>query len=238
MENIPIRSFSCKDEELPVICGYVAYNYRRDHLNFEAHSPMYNEDFIVGFEQEIEEVSELVDPKSETLLRQTITNRLHATMNGLLPSIDRLGDYVNKSKKELPVTLANFGITSLKRRIKALDAEGVADGLNTVLQNIENHKAILATKGLSDGHIQMMKDAKASVLADKQQQYEITSKRKRIVLDNIEKLNNLYAKMQDILSTGKSIYRYTDKSRLKDYTFTELNRKAKTSATKTESEQQ
>lgn len=237
MENIPIRSYNCKDEELPVICGYVAYNYRRDHLDFETHSPMYNEEFITKFEQEIDEVNELVDPKSETLLKRSITNRLHVSMTGLLPVIDRLGDYVKKSKKELPVTAANFGITNLKKRIKALDAEGVADSLNTVLQNITNHKPILATKGLSDGHIQTLTDAKASILADKQQQYEITSKRKRIVLDNIEKLNDLYAKMQDILSTGKSIYRHTDKSRVKDYTFTELNRKAKTSAAKTESEQ-
>ncbi len=40
------RSYGCKDEELPVICGYAAFSMKRDLADFTAYSPKFDEEYI------------------------------------------------------------------------------------------------------------------------------------------------------------------------------------------------
>jgi len=37
------REYSCKDEELPVICKFTAFSLKRDLADFTAFSPKFNE---------------------------------------------------------------------------------------------------------------------------------------------------------------------------------------------------
>jgi hypothetical protein len=60
------RSYNCKDEELPVVCRYALSCVRRDLSDFTAFSPVFNEDYLNGFQTKINLVDELVSPKIET----------------------------------------------------------------------------------------------------------------------------------------------------------------------------
>jgi len=221
------RIFSCKDEELPVICGLVSLSFRRDRADFEAHSALFNDEFINGYDQLTNEVNELVAPQAESLLKQAITKRMYETMQGLIKPLDYLTDYVNKSDKEFPLTPANFGISGLKLKIRSVDPEAVIDRLNVVIQNIENHKAALMAKGMKEDLLKTFKDAKNEVYNLRLQQKQIISNRQSVVQANIDKLNKVYAQLKNILGTGKALYKGTDPVKLKDYTFSELKRKVK-----------
>ena len=53
MENNSNREFNCKNEELPVICGFVASSLERDLASFETFSPVFNQAYIEGFKTKI-----------------------------------------------------------------------------------------------------------------------------------------------------------------------------------------
>ena len=75
---------------------------------------------------------------------------------------------------------------------------------------------------MTDEKVQLLKSARTSIVADRTQQSEITSRRRIITQDNAGKLNDYYAELTDILTTGKSLYRHSDAAKIKDYTFSEL----------------
>lgn len=224
------RSYSCKDEELSAIGGLVANSLERDKVDFLAYAPLYDEAFIENFVARTAAIQELVDPQSELLLRVSITTRMHATMTGLLTPVDRLSDYVRKAGKTLPLTQADFGIPRLKDAIYGQDVEVVADALNTVVTNAVNHATLLKEKGLTDSQLQMLKDARASMMADRQQQQGMTTAHKALVQSNLGTLNDYYATLTDILATGKSLYQRTDKVKLADYTFAHLHKRVNQTA--------
>jgi len=217
-----LRNHNCKDEELPVICNFAVFSINRDLADFTAYSPMFNQEYVTGFEAKTKDVAELVAPKSETVEKKKITDRLYKTMDGLIGPVNYLKGYVEMAEETLNVSPIDFGLTPLRNGIKGKDAEKVLKNLQLVISNTDKYKEPLVAKGLSDPLISKFGDAKSSIAADKQKQYEITSKRKGIVQDNVGLLNDLYDQLSEILRIGKILYQHTDPAKLKDYTFTEL----------------
>jgi hypothetical protein len=217
-----LRNHNCKDEELPVICNFAVFSIKRDLVDFTAYSPMFNQEYVTGFEAKTKDVAELIAPKSETVEKKKITDRLHKTMDGLIGPVNYLKGYIEMAGGTLNISAADFGLTPLRNGIKGKDAENVLKNLQLVITNTDKYKTPLVAKGLGEPLIAKFVDAKTSIAADKQKQYEITSKRKGIVQDNLGLLNDLYDQLSEILRIGKILYQQTDPAKLKDYTFTEL----------------
>lgn len=111
MANNSPRKSNCKDEELPVICKFASFSLKRDLSDFSSYSPRFNEAYVGSFETRITEVTELVEPKSETVQLKTITERLYGNMDGLINPINRLTGYINLAHESLRVSPADFGLT-------------------------------------------------------------------------------------------------------------------------------
>lgn len=221
------RSFNCKDEELPVISRFTAFSLKRDLADFSAYSPKFNDDYVASFEARIAEVSELVEPKSETIQLKSITERLYGTLDGLINPINRLSGYVKMAKESLKISPADFGLTLLRKGINSKDAESVLKNLHLVISNINRNKGILTEQGLQDELIALFTDAAISISADKQNQYEITSNRKAIVQNNVGIFNNLFEQLSEILAIGKILYKDNDAVKLQEYTFSNLKRRVR-----------
>src|SRR5665647_1380011 len=88
------RKYNCKDEELPVICKFSAFSLKRDHTDFITYSQKFGDPYVTGYEAKIGTVSELVEPKSETIALKAITDRLYNTVNGLIDPINKLTGYI------------------------------------------------------------------------------------------------------------------------------------------------
>lgn len=220
------RNYNCKDEELPVIGGYVLTSIRRDQAKFEAYSPKYNNEGLSAFENEINAADELVNPKSETTELKLITNRLYATMDDIYDKARHVEGYVTMSKGAVPISAKDFGLTALKQRVKAKDAEGTLQNLRFVNANIAKYKTELAAQGLTNELEQFFADAVGSISADNRTQYDMVNNRKAIVQANLDMLNGLYDQIREICIIGKILFR-GNAEKLKEYTFIELKKRVR-----------
>ena len=221
------RKYSCKDEELPRICYFAAFSFKRDLADFNAYSPLFDDKYYNSFIGKIAVVTELVEPKSEIIEQRIITERFYSIMDSMIDPINRLTGYVEMVEASLKHTPTDFGLTELREGIYKKDTENVIKNLHTVNENIGKHKEILTTKGLKEELIGKFASAYTQVSDDKQKQFEIGSNRQNIVQNNLGELNGLYDQLTEILSKGKMLYKFTDPAKLKEYTFSELKKRVR-----------
>ena len=227
MTNNQTRDYSCKDEELPVICNYTAFSLNRDLPEFTTYSPRFTQEYVDSFESRIKAVTELIEPKSETVELKIITDRLYTTLDSLISPANYLTGCIEMAQESLKISPADFGLKALRKSIYARDAENVIKSLHTINTNIRKHQAILTEQGLSEDLTAKFITAYASIATDKQIQYKIISNRKNIVQKNLGMLNALYAQFTEILRIGKILYKATDAAKLKEYTLNEQKKRVR-----------
>jgi len=221
------RSYNCKDEELPIICKFAAYSLKRDLADFGAYSPKFTAAYADEFEARNVALGELIEPKLETVELKLLTERQYKTFAGLTLPINHLAGYIELAGEEVAISATDFGLTALRKAIAVKDAESVIKNLQTVLQNIAKYRESLTAQGLQDGVAEKFAAAAASVAADKQRHFEITSHRKKMVQNNTTMLNEAYKQFNEILKIGKILYKTKDPARYNDYIFRELKKQVR-----------
>lgn len=224
------RSYKCKDEELTAICGFVAYCLERDRENFVAYSPKFSPAYITGFKAKTDSLNAIVNPEEETLVLKKITEHLHGYMDALAGPINRVSGYLSLAKPSLNITPNEFGLTQLRKSIATRNAEATLNGLRTVNANLLRYNTELSAQGLTPELTSKFTAASAPIEAENKKQYEILSKRKGIVQNNINLFNSHYAQLSEILRIGKILYKTTDPVKAQEYNFTALRKKVHSSA--------
>jgi hypothetical protein len=152
------------------------------------------------------------------------TSRLYSVMDGLIEPADKMKGYIKFTKGAIPMSVKDFGLTALTRKVHSKDSEGVLKNLRTVITNIELYRSQLIEQGCDEKTITHFSDALTAIETDNQRQYEIGRKRKTIVENNINLINDLYKTIMEICDVGKAIYKGKNELKVKDYTFTELKK--------------
>jgi hypothetical protein len=224
------RIYNCKSEEVPVIGGYLLFVLKRDLNDFSAHFPkIFTNEYVTGLEQKIAEVNNLLNPNTETVVLKDTTNRLYSAMDSLIEPVNKVAGYIKFSKGAIAISSKDFGLTSLRQKIRSRDAEGVLKNLKTVINNLERYRVPLIEQGLDENIITHFNDAIGIIDTNNQRQFEIVNKRKTIVANNETLINDLYKIISEICNVGKLIYKGKDQLKVKDYTFNELKKKVRTS---------
>ncbi|MDR1864966.1 MAG: hypothetical protein LBR08_05270 [Bacteroidales bacterium] len=221
-----IRIYNCKDVELPFICRNVAVSFKRDLAEFTAYSPMFGEGYVVEFENKIHAVSELLGIAPEAQKLKDIINGLHASIDGLIDPINRLKGYVQLSKDSVPLSLTDFGVTPLRKKISLKDAKGIFEALQLVNENLQKYKPQLAAQGMTNTLMSVFAAATKTV-TENYEQHKILSKRREQIINNIGMLNALYRQLMEILSVGKILYKGKKPEKLLEYTFAEVKTRTK-----------
>jgi hypothetical protein len=222
MKQLQSRSYNCKDEELPIVCRYALSHLKRDLTDFAAFSPVFNDDYVQKFTTKIELVDDLVSPKIETDELKKITGRLYLTMDGLVDPIARVRAYLLLAKNSVSISAKDFGLTLLSRKIAFRDSEGVRQNLLIVNSYLEKYREPLVAVGLNETVINQFANAVPLITNDNQLQFDIVNRRKAIVQNNLNTLNELYEQLAELLSVGKSLYKTTDPLKAKEYVFSAL----------------
>jgi hypothetical protein len=220
------RIYNCKDEELPVIGGYVLTSIRRDLEQFASYSPKYNDEWFSAFEQLINKVENLVNPKSETAQMKLITGRLYTAMDELENTAKRIEGYIRMSKGEVPISTKDFGIFALKQRVRARDAEGTVQNARLMNASISRYRVELTKQGLSDEAAEKFAANIEAVSADNRLQYDMLNNRKAIVQANLDAFNDLADQIKEICINGKILFE-GNAEKLKEYTFNELRKRVR-----------
>ena len=216
------RSFDCKDEELPVVCGFSATSLARDLGDFTAYSPLFDAAYLAAFRTKIDVVAELVGPKSETVELKVLTDRIYQTLDYLIAPINHLEGYIKMAGREVPLSSNDFGLVQLRKSARARDVESVLAQLHTVGENIGKYKKALTAKGLTEELINRFAVTTRQLAEDKNRKYALVSNRAATVQKNLGLLNDLYAQFIEICRIGKILYKQTDPAKLKDYTLARM----------------
>ena len=222
MENTLIREFNCKNEELPIVCGFVALSLERDMESFASYSPVFNQAYLDGYKASIASVQELVAPKSETVELKLINEHIYLVCEGLIDPINHLEGYIKLAGKSIPISASDFGLVKLRKSARAHDVESVLPLLLTIDSNITKYQEQLTAKGLTEPLKAKFLEARTALVDFKNQRYSLVSSRAALVQANMGMLNALNAQMTEICEIGKILYKQTDKAKLKDYTFAQL----------------
>lgn len=222
MTNTNIRSYSCKNEELPVLARFLLFSFRRDFAEFAEFSPMFDEKYLEQFEILVLRAAEVSEPKSELAQQKVITEKIHLTMDNLKDPITRVAAYLDISHSELKISVDGFGITELRKGFRTYDVEKTIKSLHTVCSNIATHFTILNRFGLKQDLLQTLQAAYNEISADKQTIYEMHVNRRTIVQNNLSLFNELYDQMNAIMNIGKVLYKTSNPTKAKEYIFTEL----------------
>jgi hypothetical protein len=220
--------YNCKSEEVPVIGGYVLFGLKRDFNDFSQFFPkVFTPDYVPNFERKITSVNILLNPNNETVVLKETTGRLYSTMDGLIEPANRIVGYIKFTKGAIPISAKDFGLTTLKQKLRSKDAEGALKNLRTVIANIEKYHVQLTEQGLESDIVDRFKNALGVIETNNQLQFEIITKRKNIVEKNVSSVNDLYKIIIEVCNVGKTIYKGKDELKVKDYTFSELKKKVR-----------
>ncbi len=222
MENNSTREFNCKNEELPVVCGFTALSLERDLSAFADYSPVFNQQYLEGYKLNIAAVQELVAPNSETVALKLINEHTSVVCDALVDPINQLEGYINLAGSSVPMSVADFGLVKLRKSTRAHEVESMLPLLQTVDSNIGKYGTELAAKGLTDALRIKFMEARSVLANDKNKKYALISSRAGLVQNNMAMLNALHKQMVEICDIGKILFKQTDKAKLKDYTFAQL----------------
>ena len=216
------RSFGCKNEELPVVCGFVAISLARDLSDFASYSPMFDASYLAAFNAKIGVVQELVEPKSETVEHKVITDRMYKILDDLISPINFLEGYLKLAGNQVPISSADFGLVQLRKSIRSRDVENALILLQRVGENIKKFRDALVAKGLTDVLAAKFTDTATSLADCKNKRFALISSRAAMVQNNMGLLNDLNDQLSEICKIGKILYKQTDHAKLNDYTVSQM----------------
>lgn len=224
MNTVLPRYYGCKDEELSVICGFACMSLKRDLSDFTDFSPKYTVSYVSEFDAKILAVTDVLEPKLETIELKTITAHLYATLDGLMNPINRIIGYIELAQPGINISVTDFGLTQMRKAIHSRDAESANQQLRTITTNISKYQDKLMAQGFTEQLAATFTSAATSIAADNKRQYEIITNRRAIVQNNLGLLNALYTQLNEILMVGKILYKNSDPAKFMDYSFNELKK--------------
>jgi len=222
-------NFDFKEEELPIVCGLAAKSLARDLSDFTACSPKFDAHYLAILESKIEVVKELVRPRTETVEQQVITERMYQMLDNLTLPINCLEDYLKLAGNQVRISSADFGLVQLRKSARLRDVESVLMLLQMVDGNIKKYRMDLMAKGLSAALIARFTVICKLLDEDMDKKFALVSQRYANVQKNRGLLKDLHDQLTEICTVGKRLYRSTNESRLKDYSFAQLMHKARRS---------
>ena len=94
--------------------------------------------------------------------------------------------------------------------------------LKVLMQNVDDNLVTLQAQGYTAAARTELGTIQAAIKTDNLAQDAKLSQRRDHVQANIEMLNTLWARMQQVMQTGKILYKSTNPAKLNDYTMASL----------------
>ena len=209
-------------EEIPTLGQFTRDAYNRDILDFQGYKPAkYVAGFLTNFDLKATAVGNLINPIALLSELGIITLRIDTNMIALRPLMDKLEGYV-RDAAGLTVQKKDFGMSQVRKAVNKGDQEALNSALALVLQNITANNAALTTAGMPASIPTDIAALKLSLFNDNASQNAKEGERALLVTDNMDKINDFCKILKDIWADGKSLYKTSNKTKLKDYTNAQL----------------
>jgi hypothetical protein len=216
------KLFQCKFEELPTIGEFAVGSARRDIADFSGFSPVFTPSALDEIEGKIAACKEKVRSWTVTRELKSTTEKLNAVTRGLRVKLNALEGYMKLASGELDISIADTGVSVVRRAIARGNTEGVIAGVTNMLVAVKRNIKTLEPKGLKSDLIDGIAATTQEINALNVRQNELESERNRLTEENIEMFNGLWKALSPVFETGRALYRGVNEAKLKDYTVAQL----------------
>lgn len=225
----------CRAEELPFLADYARDNFMRDKADFVNHSDEYDKNFLLKFDPQLKLVNEVVATSILVAEQKALTKKIGKHYESARNWVNKVENYAKKAKDALVTSISDFGFKSLRAEINVKNDEGTIKKFGELLQHTDANTAALESKGFTATVRTNLKTFVDTFEADIKKQTRKIDERKDLVKENKKEFEILWQMVnEDILKTGKVIYKELDKSKVKDYTYTDLIKKIRLARKKDE----
>jgi len=211
-----------KNEEVLHMAGFVFNSYKRDVEDFKAFSTLFNDAFTAEFEAKVNELKELVEPKTLTNDLKKVTSELYDSMVKMLDLVGRLDAFIGFAGKESIPKPGAFNLQFVRKHLHARDVDAFYKAAAVTISEMETQKDELTKGGMPATFAAEMVTLKEKIFKLNQDQQAKLSERKQLVAANIHKFDELMALVSKINKFGKLIYKNTNPEKVGDYTISSL----------------
>jgi hypothetical protein len=219
--------FNFRINELLPLARLLRASYVRDRDDFVDLLPEdYKPKFLADYDAAAGAVEKVTRSSVAVAQRGAITARIDALLAALPQLLNRLEARVRRAEG-LTVAAKKFGIEAVRRDRNNDEHEGLAESLRTLLQNIDANQAALLAKGQKPEENAQMQELYDQLVADSTAQGSALSDQRLLTADNVLLFRALYKPMKQLMDDGKSLYKTSDKTRLKDYTLRNIRQQVR-----------
>ncbi|MBG8553300.1 hypothetical protein [Hymenobacter guriensis] len=214
--------FTFRHEELVPLAKLLREQYTRDKADFVDLLPdEYTDAFLTEYDRRLAAAGKLVSQLVRQGQAAAIGQRLKEKGEALPALLNRLEARARRVTG-LTVPLKKLGLKEVRAAYASNDLENLDTALKDLLQNLTDNATALAAKGHTAAETTKIRQLHTALMADSAAQDATQTSNQRITAANITVLNQLYALMRELMQDGKSLYRGTDKAKLKSYTLRQL----------------
>jgi hypothetical protein len=229
----------CRTEELPFLAEYARDNFMRDKADFVNNSAEYDKNFLLKFDPQLKLVNEVAATSMLVAQQKAITKQIGKHYESARNWVNKVENYAKKASAALVTDIHDFGFKGIRNEIRVKNDEGVIKKLGEMLQHADANKMALEPKGFTPAFRTSLKTFIDTFETDIKSQIRKIDERKSLVKNNKKEFETLWKMItDDILETGKVIYKEVNKERLKDYTYSELIKKVRLARKKEEEDKQ
>ena len=212
-----ILPFNFKIEEFIPFSDFALASYTVDRQKFIIYSPAYGEDHLPDTIALRDTVDGLINPKVITAQMKTTTVKLYNLLDSGLKIIDDMERYCEKAGVNVPITKMDFGFSKTRKSCRNRDAEGAISGFKLMKELSTPYLPVLTPLGYTVEKQTNLSNLIKDIGDTNTLQNSIYNQRGVLVQDNIGQITELWDVINDILKTGKIIFK-EDPAKIKEYT--------------------
>ncbi len=199
--------FNFRLEDLPAVGRFVKESYVRDRDRFIAFSDAYDGDHLSQLDALLKEAGECISPATLTEQMKQATANLYNALDAVTEHTFKLERYVEMAAGEIALKKKSLNLPALREQCRRRNAEGVSDGIRRIQQLIAPYTETLAAKGYSTEKQQELSDLATKIETANLAQNSFLNQRRQLTKDNAELFNRTWKAINDVLKTGKIIYK-------------------------------
>lgn len=214
-----------RNEELPVVGGFLFQYLERDLKEFEGFSGKFNIDYLKLLNHSSKQSMQIINPETLTKELKFITDTLYASMIELRPLLNRVQAYAKLANGTMKINVEDFGVKEVRLEIRRKDAEALVNRLGILITNVLNNMDALVINGFKPELCKDLDILKGEIYhANILQEIKI-KEREAHVIANFEVLEHLWEMIKEIADTGKALYQYENPEKYADYTLSKIRTK-------------
>ena len=220
------KAFDFKNEELIPVSDLALQSYTNDRAEFIALLPDYDGEHLQNAINMRDMIDKLINPGTLTSRAKNSTQALYTALKETLDFADKFERFAEKAAEAFPVSKSDLELSDMRKKCHSRDSEGVVKILKNISQFVEPYKAVLEAKGFTPEWQAKLAGLIKTIGDIKKQRTGITNQRAKLVQDNINDVNAFWKVIEDILKTGKTIYK-ENPAKKKEYTKSEILKKVR-----------